>query len=172
MNSVIMHISVSSLVLTKNSLTEVSQCHLHFRRWHFFCFRLYFGHKLAVLRGCRLLLYTRIPRHRAGFLHGYQGGMSVKKRKEHVLCRIVRTTIQQRFIPTVQCMITMMSRRRRASGLPAGWMNCRWNLWTRHHLFIETCLHSQREPVWRLWRIQRPTLGWPCRSAGISTPCV
>lgn len=59
MNSAIIHISVSSLVSAKNSLTELSQCHLHLADGTFFVFRSYFGHKLAVLRGCWLLLYIK-----------------------------------------------------------------------------------------------------------------
>ena len=51
MNSAIIHISVSSLVSAKNSLTELSQCHLHLADGTFFVFRPYFGHKLAVLWG-------------------------------------------------------------------------------------------------------------------------
>lgn len=57
-----------------------------FCRWHFFCFQPYFGHKPTVLQECRLLLYIKAV-------------IPSKKRKEHVLCKNVRTIIMSHSVP-------------------------------------------------------------------------
>ena len=96
---------------TEHSIAEVTQCHLPSGKWHFFCFWPHLG----------------TSRHffgNAGFCYISMAEQPSKIRKEHTLCKTVRTISTQPLDPSSRSRTTTGNRQKPASGANARSMTC------------------------------------------------